>query len=40
MLLLGVNSAIEISVFSLSIKASINPKVSADSWCEYTLRMV
>ena len=28
------------SVLPLSIKASINTKVSADTWCDHTLRMV
>ena len=36
----GVNSAIEIKIFPLSAKASINPKVSTDTWCDHTLRMM
>ena len=39
-LMLSVNDAIEINVFPPSITASINPKVSADTWCDHSLRMV
>ena len=38
MLVLGVNGAIEMNQFLLSVNATIDTNVDVDAWCEYTLK--